>query len=91
MIFGKQDTHVDREGRSMIRDGLDAGGGAVSVSFERGRERGRGRARSKARRTFSADFLFLRTHSSTKSKPSTPLSETPLPREDGMLLFRGRW
>ncbi|KAL7413926.1 putative carboxymethylenebutenolidase [Mrakia frigida] len=30
MVFGKQDTHVDREGRSMIRDGLDAGGGAVS-------------------------------------------------------------
>jgi carboxymethylenebutenolidase len=23
MVFGKQDTHVDREGRSLIRDTLD--------------------------------------------------------------------
>jgi carboxymethylenebutenolidase len=33
MVFGKQDTHVDRAGRSLIRDTLDDGGGPVSVSL----------------------------------------------------------
>lgn len=35
MVFGKQDTHVDRAGRSLIRDTLDEGGGAVSVSTDK--------------------------------------------------------
>ena len=40
MVFGKQDTHVDRAGRSLIRDTLDEGGGAVSVSPTRECARG---------------------------------------------------
>lgn len=31
MVFGKQDTHVDREGRSLIRDVLDESGVPFTV------------------------------------------------------------
>ena len=33
MVFGKQDTHVDREGRSLIRNTMDEAGVILSVSF----------------------------------------------------------
>jgi dienelactone hydrolase len=33
MVFGKQDTHVDRAGRTLIRDTLDEAGVTFSVSF----------------------------------------------------------
>ena len=33
MVFGKQDTHVDRKGRTLIRDTLDDAGITFSVSL----------------------------------------------------------
>lgn len=76
MVFGKQDTHVDRQGRSLIRNAMDDAGVPLSVSFP------------VASDCVQADHPCF---SSSRFKRSTPSSVTNRVKADGTQRSQGAY